>query len=105
MEDHECEVLLDRLEKAELQFKWACEQVKLLNTRMDDVETRYLRAKERGQHNYINMLQQRLAMLDEVRMHFGDILKNKAQEIEDLRIVLFEDEASECGETEDVITA
>ena len=89
---HQRFTLLD----SERRFRTACEQIVQLNYKLDDMQSRYLRAKKDGlrTHRYIYRL--RMSVVEGLRNMYYDYAHQKAEDISGLRKDLY-------GETVDVV--
>ena len=80
------------LEDAEHKFQRACAQIKLLNQQLQDVQTRYLRAKAAGNRPFRYNQRLRLACIEGVRNTFYDYAYAQAEVVAELRRQLFGEE-------------
>ena len=72
----------------EKQFREACNQIVLMNNKLDEVAVRYRRAKAGNQRSHRYHLRLRLSVIEGVRNMYYDFATTKATEIQMIRQLL-----------------
>ncbi|WAR01288.1 hypothetical protein MAR_007846 [Mya arenaria] len=80
---------LAMLTAAEGRFQRACDQIVLLNIRLEDTQKRYKRAKNENHRVFRYPLRLRLASIEGVRNMYYDYAFNMAERVAELRQELF----------------
>ena len=88
MDSNSCIMYAD-LEKAESSFQKACEQIVLLNKRLDELQLRYDRANKDGNKSFRYSLRLKIAAGEGLRNTYYEYACTKADLITNLRCTLF----------------
>ena len=81
----------------ERRFRRACEQIVQLNYKLDDLQSRYLKAKRDNHRSYRYSFRLRLAVAEGLRNMYYDYAHKKAEDVAELRKDLY-------GEIVDVVS-
>lgn len=81
--------------QTEQRFERACEQIILLNDRMNIVKRRYFDAKRRENRALRKSLHLQLAVLEGVRNMYFEYARRKAEEVVELRRELFDENVTD----------
>lgn len=73
----------------ERRFRRACEQIVLLNHKLEELQSRYARAKADNHRTYRYSLRLRLAVVEGLRNTYYDYAHGKADHVAELRKELF----------------
>lgn len=60
------------MKKTKLHFRKACDQIVILNHRLNDLERRYKAAKAQGRHSAVYTMRLRLAVTEGIRNMYHD---------------------------------
>lgn len=74
---------------SERRFRRACEQIVLLNQKLEELQRRYNRAKDINQKSFRYSLRLRLSVLEGIRNTYFDYAHAKAEQVGELRRDLF----------------
>jgi hypothetical protein len=74
---------------SERRFRRACEQIVLLNHKLEDLQRRYARAKSENRKSFRYSLRLRLAVVEGLRNTYYDYAHGKADHVAELRQELF----------------
>lgn len=80
------------LVNSERRFRRACEQIVLLNQKLEELQLRYGRAKSDNLRSYRYSLRLRLAVVEGLRNTYYEYAHGKADEVAELRQELFGEE-------------
>lgn len=90
-----------RLYETEMKFKRACEQVVLLNDKLEGLQTRYEKARQENHRSFRYNLRLRMATVEGVRNAFYEYACEKAERIAELRYHISQLDADSSSEQSD----
>ncbi|KAH3720143.1 hypothetical protein DPMN_063037 [Dreissena polymorpha] len=80
---------LETLQESERKFRKACTQIQILNNQLEDIKTRYKKAKTDGFHRFRYNLRLKLAVVEGVRNMYYEYAHAKAEQVALLRHRLY----------------
>lgn len=85
MSKRKLECTENELEMAEKKFKRSCEQIVLLNDKLDDLQNRYDTAKRDDRRSFRYPLRLKIAVVDGVRNMYYEYAMRQAKEVAEIK--------------------
>ena len=85
LDDKAFRELKTKLERLETNFRRACDQIVLMNKKLEACNVRYRRAKRCDTKSFRYPLRLRLSVIEGVRNMYYDYAQRKAEQVDDLR--------------------
>jgi len=92
-----------QLNEAELRFKRACEQVVLLNDKLEGLQRRYDKARQENHRSFRYNLRLKMASVEGVRNAYYEYACEKAEKIAELRYYVSAEAQSDSEEDESML--